>query len=108
MGPDPATIVRAVFARRLASDASAPVAVAVSGGGDSLALLLLAADWARAADRRLLVLSVDHGLRAEGAQWSARVGAVAAGLGVDFRALSWTGGKPTTGLPAAARAARHA
>lgn len=108
MGPDPATVVRTIFARRLAPDGPAPVAVAVSGGGDSLALLLLAADWARDAGRRLLVLSVDHGLRAEGAQWSARVGENAAALGADFHALSWAGEKPRTGLPAAARAARHA
>ena len=41
-----------------------PGAVAVSGGGDSLALLHLAARWAGAAKKTApLVLVVDHGLR---------------------------------------------
>ena len=84
------------------------MAVALSGGGDSLAMLLTAADWARGAGRALVVLTVDHGLRPESAGWTTDCAAAAGRLGLAFRALAWTGEKPKTGLPAAARAARHA
>ena len=39
------------------------VLVALSGGGDSLALAALLADWARGRSCRILALTVDHGLR---------------------------------------------
>ena len=100
-------IVDAVLDRRLATSIQAPLAVALSGGGDSVALTLMAAAWAGAHGRRLLVLNVDHGLRPESAAWAVACGALATRLGADFRALAWTGGKPAQGLPAAARAARH-
>ncbi len=93
---------------RLRRDTAAPIAVAVSGGGDSVALAVLAADWARTAGRRLLVLHVDHGLNPASLGWAQRCAALAGRLGAGFRSLAWTGGKPRTGLPAAARAARHA
>lgn len=100
--------VRAVLDRRLTPDADRPLALALSGGGDSLALLHLAADWAGLNGRRLLVLTVDHGLSAASADWTAFAGRAALSLGAEWRALPWTGAKPETGLPAAARAARHA
>ncbi|WP_293370501.1 tRNA lysidine(34) synthetase TilS [Phenylobacterium sp.] len=96
-----------VLDRRLLGSHPRPVAVALSGGGDSLALLLTAADWARDAGRRLIVLTVDHRLRPESAAWTQACAAVAERLGLAFHALAWTGDKPTAGLPAAARAARH-
>jgi len=85
-----------------------PVAVALSGGGDSLALLHLAKAWADRDGRTLLALTVDHGLQPASADWSRFCAARAAHLGITHRTLSWIGEKPTTGLPAAARAARHA
>lgn len=97
-----------VLDRRLLPAGARPLAVALSGGGDSLALLLAATDWAKSACRSLLVLTVDHGLQAESAQWTQACAATAKRLGHDFRALAWVGDKPATGLPAAARAARHA
>lgn len=106
--PDLAAKVGAVLDRRLRRDSGRPLAIALSGGGDSLALTLAAADWARAAGRRLLVLTVDHRLRPESAAWTTACATIAERLGADFRALAWTGEKPAAGLPAAARAARHA
>jgi tRNA(Ile)-lysidine synthase len=106
--PDPQAAVGEVLDRRLLSAGWHPIAVALSGGGDSLALALATADWARRHSRRLLVLTVDHRLRPESAAWTKACAATAARLGADFRALAWTGDKPRTGLPAAARAARHA
>ncbi len=84
------------------------LALAVSGGPDSLALLLLAAQWARGAGRpALVVYSVDHGLRPEAADEVAMVQREAAALGLDSRALRWDGEKPETGVQAAARKARY-
>ncbi len=94
--------------RRLLDDSPHPIAVALSGGGDSLALLLIAAKWAQLAGRRLIVLTVDHQLRPLSADWTRTCASSAERLGLPFRALAWTGDKPVTGLPAAARLARHA
>lgn len=99
--------VHEVLDRRLLSASPAPIAVALSGGGDSLALALIAADWAKACGRSLLVLTVDHGLSAQSAAWTRSCAATADRLGAKFQALAWEGQKPATGLPAAARAARH-
>lgn len=99
--------VHAVLDRRLRRDSAAPLAVALSGGSDSRALTLLAAEWAREAGRALVVLTVDHRLNLVSAGWTADCGALAGRLGAAFRALSWDGPKPVSGLPAAARAARH-
>ena len=96
------------FERRLNGPAGAPVAVALSGGGDSLALLHLAQAWAGRAGRRLVALTVDHGLNPASAGWSRFAAARAARLGIAHRTLVWQGAKPAAGLPAAARAARHA
>jgi tRNA(Ile)-lysidine synthase len=93
---------------RLDRASDAPLALALSGGGDSMALLALAADWARDAGRRLIAFTVDHGLQPESARWTAFAGAAARDLGVDWRPLAWTGAKPERGVPAAARRARHA
>lgn len=99
--------IAAVLDRRLARESGRPLAVALSGGGDSLALLLAARLWA-GTRRALHVLSVDHRLQAAGADWTAACAATAERLGLPFTALAWAGAKPTTGIPAAARAARHA
>ncbi len=83
--------------------------VAVSGGSDSTALLLLAARWAKRVKRppKLLAVTVDHGLRPEAAAEAAAVSRLARRLGVPHRTLRWRGIKPTTGLQDAARRARY-
>lgn len=100
--------VAAALDARLSPDSDRPVALALSGGGDSMALLHLAADWCAGRGRPLLALTVDHRLHPDSAAWTAFAGDAARALGADWRALSWDGPKPFTGLPAAARAARHA
>jgi tRNA(Ile)-lysidine synthase len=83
--------------------------LAVSGGPDSVALMWLAARWRRALSRgpRLVVVTVDHGLRAESAREASEVKRLARSLNLPHHTLRWTGAKPKAGLPAAARAARY-
>ena len=83
--------------------------LAVSGGADSLALMLLAARYAETleARQRFIVYSVDHGLRPEAADEVAFVMAEATKLGFSARPLRWKGEKPDTGISQAARKARY-
>jgi tRNA(Ile)-lysidine synthase len=85
------------------------ILLAVSGGPDSVALMWLAARWRKALSRgpRLLVATVDHGLRPEGANEAREVKRLARRLGMPHRTVRWSGEKPRSGLPAAARAARY-
>jgi tRNA(Ile)-lysidine synthase len=83
--------------------------LAVSGGPDSTALMVLAARWRKACKRgpRLIAVTVDHGLRAESKREAVSVGRLARKLGIAHRTLRWAGKKPNTGLPQAARLARY-
>jgi tRNA(Ile)-lysidine synthase len=103
--------IPAQHARRLFADwKHAPALVlAVSGGPDSIALMWLAARWRRAlkSGPDLIAVTVDHGLRAESAREARDVKRLAAALDLPHRTLRWTGAKPSTGLPAAAREARY-
>ncbi|WP_282190440.1 tRNA lysidine(34) synthetase TilS [Azospirillum brasilense] len=83
------------------------VAVGVSGGADSLGLVLLAQSWAAERGGDVLALIVDHGLRAESAAEAARVGGWLQARGIAHAVLRWDGEKPATGIQEAARAARH-
>jgi tRNA(Ile)-lysidine synthase len=97
----------AVLDRRLDRGSAAPLVIALSGGGDSMALLFLMREWTQRFGRELLALTVDHGLSPESGAWTAFAGEAATRAGVAGRGLAWTGDKPSTGLPAAARVARH-
>ena len=83
--------------------------LAVSGGPDSTALLWLAARWraSRTSGPRLIAVTVDHGLRKDAAGEAKAVAKLARKLGIAHRTLRWTGRKPKTGLPQAARMARY-
>jgi tRNA(Ile)-lysidine synthase len=85
------------------------IILAVSGGPDSIALMWLAARWRRALTRgpRLIAVTVDHGLRTEAAGEARDVKRLARTLDLPHRTIRWTGAKPKSGLPAAARAARY-
>jgi tRNA(Ile)-lysidine synthase len=98
---------QAILEHRLRPESRRPIAVAFSGGGDSLALLLAANDWAKAVGRDLLILTVDHRLHRDSGAWTQTCAATAVRLGLTFQPLAWTDEKPATGLSAAARAARH-
>ncbi|WP_262691045.1 tRNA lysidine(34) synthetase TilS [Kordiimonas aestuarii] len=78
------------------------VAIAVSGGADSMALAFLMAD------RPLLAaLTVNHGLRPEAAQEADFVANAMKARGIAHHTLVWSGDKPRSNIQAAARAARY-
>jgi len=89
-------------------EASPHLAVGVSGGADSMALLLLADRWARARGGQITALTVDHGLRAASASEARQVARWGRDLGFAHTILLRTGPTPQTGIQAAARAARYA
>ncbi|MBV8970787.1 MAG: tRNA lysidine(34) synthetase TilS [Sphingomonadaceae bacterium] len=99
-----ATFTAAVTALTGGPLGDAPFAVAVSGGPDSLALLLLAH---AAFGHRVRALTVDHRLRPDSAAEATDVAAYAARLGVPHATLAWDGPHPATNRQAAARAARY-
>jgi tRNA(Ile)-lysidine synthase len=87
---------------------NAAVAVAVSGGADSMTLVALVRDWAAATRASLTALTVDHGLRPESRAEAAQVAAWCREQGIAHEVLLWRGEKPEKGIQAAARAARYA
>jgi tRNA(Ile)-lysidine synthase len=88
-------------------EAQPVLAVAVSGGRDSLALALLAHDWAAAREGQVLALIVDHGLRPESGTEAVSTLDRLAALGIAGEILTWVGPKPVSGLQQAARDARY-
>jgi tRNA(Ile)-lysidine synthase len=87
----------------------AHLALAVSGGADSMALMHLARRWRQASAPHitLTVLTVDHGLRPESAAEARQVASRAADLGLDHVTLNWPGKKPRTAIQETARTARY-
>jgi tRNA(Ile)-lysidine synthase len=107
----PAALEAGGFARMMAPfapfESSPALAVAVSGGRDSMALALLAHDWASARGGQVLALIVDHQLRRESADEAAATLQRLAGQGIAGVVLAWSGPKPPAGVQEAARAARY-
>jgi len=83
--------------------------LAVSGGPDSLALLIAVAGWLHEGGPRprVSVATVDHRLRAASAAEAEAVARVANDFGLAHATLCWDGEKPARGIPEAARAARY-
>ncbi len=103
---DAARLTRRV-ARAFAPDSPSRIGVAVSGGGDSMALLHLAHAASQAGGPQVLAVTVDHGLRPEAAAECAVVAKACAGLGVSHTTLEWRDWDGHGNLQAAARVARY-
>ncbi|MCR5856642.1 tRNA lysidine(34) synthetase TilS [Mesorhizobium sp. J428] len=104
-GQDPAGLAPDRLFAGIDFTTSPAVVVAVSGGGDSIALLhLLSRHLVRT---RIVAVTVDHALRPDSAREAEDVGAFCATLGVSHLIRAWHGDKPATGLSAAARDARY-
>jgi tRNA(Ile)-lysidine synthase len=86
------------------------IMLAVSGGPDSTALLVLAAKWRakRGSGPELIAATIDHRLRPASKSEAKMVAKLALRLGVPHHILEWKGRKPITGVQEAARDARFA
>lgn len=89
---------------RFSSSPSQPLAVAVSGGGDSLALLHLLHVWACEAERNLIAFTVDHGLRSASRGEAETVARLCEAWRIPHQILTWDMPKPAQN---AAREARY-
>ncbi|MBR6356136.1 MAG: tRNA lysidine(34) synthetase TilS [Alphaproteobacteria bacterium] len=83
------------------------IAVAVSGGADSLALVLMAKEELTVFGYEIIALTVNHHLRPSAAQEAAYVAEVMKAHGIEHHILEWTSEKPKTGIEEAARTARY-
>jgi len=83
-----------------------PIGLAVSGGGDSMALLHLMHDWAKDQGRALFVATVNHGLRPEAASEALMVQTACEKLDIPCATLEWTGWNGQGNLQDEARQAR--
>lgn len=112
-GSDSATVISPqAFADRLdfllAGERPGRIAVACSGGPDSMALAWLAAGWARANGVALQVLIVDHALRPESAAEAAATALRLTARAVQARVLTRLGPPLGRNIQAQARQARYA
>lgn len=91
----------------LARQFDGPISVAVSGGGDSICLAHLLARWKRLSGRDVCGLIVDHGLQPGSQAIAAAAADQVEAMGLPAQVLRWNSPPLSSGLQAAARAARH-
>ena len=103
----PGAALRAALERGLAAAPGPVLGVAVSGGGDSVALLRLARDWAAGAGRRLAAITIDHGLRPEAAAEAEAVARLCADWRIPHAIRRWDDPRGAGNLQDRARAARR-
>ncbi|MCL6283885.1 tRNA lysidine(34) synthetase TilS [Ruegeria sp. 2012CJ41-6] len=83
------------------------IGIAVSGGGDSVALLHMASRALAETGCTVLAATVDHGLRPEAAAEATQVAELAASLGIEHSILNWQGWDRQGNLQDQARRARY-
>ncbi|MGY8959627.1 MAG: tRNA lysidine(34) synthetase TilS, partial [Alphaproteobacteria bacterium] len=83
------------------------IAIACSGGPDSMALALLANDWVRRLGGRAVALIVDHGLRLDSASEAELVKQRLRDRNIEVEVLTRRGEKLTGDIQAQARDARY-
>mgnify|MGYP000160590359 CR=1 FL=1 len=95
------------FNSAIASEAPGRIGIACSGGGDSLALLRLAVDYARENGAELHCITVDHGLRSGSDAEAEGVTLICQGLGIPHEITRWTNWDGQGNLQDEARRARY-
>lgn len=106
--PDPhSAMLKHFFASAFTFDKPEHVGVAVSGGGDSMALLRLMVGWGQELGVRVSAVTVNHGLRPEAAREAQFVGETCEKLKVQHTTLNWTGWSGAGNMQDAARRARY-
>ncbi len=88
-------------------DFGSPMLIALSGGGDSMALCRMASQWAKVTGATLHAVSIDHGLRPNSAADSAQAIAWARALGLSGEVVRLDERPAHGGLQAWARQARY-
>lgn len=83
------------------------IAAGVSGGADSLALVWQLKQWAELNQRKVVALTVDHGLRPESREEALYVSQLMADWRIEHHLLVWEGEKPDSDIEARAREARY-
>lgn len=83
------------------------IAVAVSGGIDSLALTLLADKWARKNNIKIIGITIDHQLRPSSKDEAENVGKILKKNSIEHVILTWEGEKPKTNIENIARETRY-
>ncbi len=83
------------------------IGIAVSGGGDSMALLQMAHIAGQKSGQDIMAVTVDHGLRAEAAQEAETVGQFCKSRNISHTILNWENWSGQGNLQAAARNARY-
>ncbi|WP_298919712.1 tRNA lysidine(34) synthetase TilS [uncultured Roseobacter sp.] len=99
--------LREAVAQQLPPDLPKRLGVAVSGGGDSVALLHLLHEIARNQRLQLCAVTINHGLRTEAEVEAAFVAELCAGLDIPHKVLRWDGWTGQGNLQNAAREARY-
>jgi tRNA(Ile)-lysidine synthase len=103
----PLTPVEFAAAMRQLGWAGDALALAVSGGPDSMALTLCAASWAKQHGVALMAFTLDHALRAESAAEANQVQRWLRQLGVAHHVLRWEHPPVTSAIQQQARVARY-
>lgn len=110
MSPEATSPQLAILQFLTSLQSPARILVAISGGSDSIGLLLLLDQAVKAVPHlkiSLCAATVDHALRATSADEAHEVAALCASLGIPHTIMIWQGDKPKTGIMAAAREARY-
>lgn len=102
----PAGKVKSAFKKHFGASPRS-LGLAVSGGSDSLGLLVLAREWAAESGVTLAVATVDHGLRSEAKAEAAYVGELCLSWGIAHEVLTWSDHPESGNLMAEARIARY-
>lgn len=81
--------------------------IGVSGGSDSLALVLMAHEELTPLGYNIIALTVNHGLRPSAQEEADYVAKIMKEHNIEHHILHWIGKKPLTGIEEAARIARY-